>query len=56
MSIDRSQSVQLSTTCSTNPESLQPENLDPTNETSSNIEELDDLQRVNSRTPRYNEN
>ncbi len=47
--MDRSQSVPLSADCSTDPESPQLQNLDPTNEIPTNIEELHDLQRIYSR-------
>jgi hypothetical protein len=54
--MERLQSVQSSTDCTADPASPQPENLNPTNEIPSNIEEMHDLQRVYSRKPTYNEN
>jgi hypothetical protein len=54
--MERLQSVQSSTDCTADPASPQPENLNPTNEIPSNIEEMNDLQKVYSRKPTNNEN
>jgi hypothetical protein len=54
--MERLQSVQSSTDCTADPASPQPQNLDPTNEISTNIEDLNDLQRLySSRKLTYNE-